>query len=378
MTFINNKVLHLIDPSGLYGAEIVILNLSNEMKKSKFIPIVGIISQKGKSMPVLGKVAQNLGIDIMLFPSRFRFDPSCILQLLGYIYRKKINAIHSHGYKATLMAILPSYLLKIPFIITCHLWFSKDDKKLLLYHELEAQAMKAANSVIGVSEEICKNIMAKNINKEKVNLIHNGIDLSNYRKYAREESFTLFEKLKINEDEFVVGTAGRLDHQKGYHYLLSAVKYLKDKNINVKCVVIGEGPQRKELEQKRQDLGLQKVIHFPGFREDIINLLDMMDIFVLTSIDEGLPMILLEAMAMKKAIISTPVGAIDKVLTHGKDALLYDVGDVTTLAKYIIDLKNNPERKEKMGQEAYTRFKSDFSSEIMAKKYISIYDALLN
>lgn len=372
------KVLHLVDPSGLYGAERVILNLSKEMKGSAFVPIIGIISQEGNKLPELGKAARELGINTMLFPSRFRFDPMCVHRIYSYLSGQKINILHSHGYKASLLAFLSNYLLKIPIIITSHLWFSKGDTKLKLYHALEAKIMKAVSAVVGVSEEICRKIMVKGVDHEKVYLIHNGIDLSNYRKYPRDNAIALFNELNINKDDFVIGTAGRLDPQKGYHYLLSAMKILNEKNIDAKCVIFGEGPLREELERTSRELDLQNIVHFPGFRGDLINFLDLMDIFVLTSIDEGLPMILLEAMAMKKTIISTPVGAIDKVLTHEQNAFLYDVGDVTTLAKYIIDLKNNPERREKMGEEAFNRFKSQFSSEVMAKKYISIYDALLS
>ena len=370
------KVLHLVDSSGLYGAETVILNLSREMMKSEFAPIVGMIS-RDNTTPELAVAAERLGIETMIVQTKFSFDPSGAFGINNYLAKQKIDIVHSHGYKPSLLAFLPGLVLKIPLMVTCHLWLSTGNAKLRFYHAMESRVMKVIPAVVGVSEEICREIVAKGVDYRKVKLIHNGVDLSNYPKYPKEDAFALIRKMKINESDFVIGTAGRLHWQKAYHYLLDAVKVLRDRNILVKCVVFGDGPLRKDLEAQRNELGLQDIVCFPGFRNDLVNLFDNVDIFVLTSVDEGLPMVLLEAMASRKAIISTPVGAINKVLTHGKDVLFYDTGDIDTLSNHIIYLKNNPARRKELGEAAYHTFTSGFSGKIMAEKYVSLYHSLL-
>lgn len=374
------KVLHLVSSTGLYGAETVILNLSKEMQHSSFSPVVGMICEDKDTLPQIGTAAQELGLETATFYSSNRFDVLCVKNIHNYLEKNNISIVHSHGYKPSILSYLPCRLLNKPLIITCHLWFNIDDNKLKLYHKIETMVMKKIPAVIGVSNEICNELITAGVDKDNVHCIFNGIDLSNYRQYPMSETNRVFTELGIQKDEFVIGSIGRLHEQKAFHYVLEAVDLLKRKNnaLKLKCVVFGDGPLREELKGKCSRLGLQKVVQFPGFREDILNLLDFMDVFVISSVDEGLPMVLLEAMAKKKAIISTPVGAINSVLTHEKDALLFEVGDVQTLARYIDLLQKEPALRNRIAQQAYQRFKKDFSAKIMTSRYIDLYESVLN
>lgn len=371
-----NRILHLVDSSGFYGAERVILNLSKEMNNFSFSAVVGMICRDEKKIPIIGVAAKELGIETANFLSQFSFDPFCFFRIYKYLKYNSIKVVHSHGYKPSILAYIPCKLLNIPLVITCHLWFNDSDKKLQVYHMFEKMIMKRIPASVGVSREICEEIINNGVERARVRLIYNGIDLSNYRQYPMSHTKAAFLSLGLDEGDFVIGSIGRLHAQKAFHYLLAAIKLLLVKGINVKCVIFGEGPLREELENRCQEMRLQETVKFPGFREDIINILELMDVFVISSIDEGLPMVLLEAMAKRKAIISTPVGAINSVLTHKKNALLYSVGDVEELAEYINFMKNNPEKRKKFGEAAYQKFQSNFSSEIMAKKYANLYSSL--
>ena len=368
-----HRILHLIDSGGLYGAETVILNLSAAMKESNFIPVVGMLTTKEGSLQEVGIVAKNMGIEVMPIPLQSKFSLSSFFIIKKTLKMGKIDLIHSHGYKATILSFFPALLLHIPLVVTCHLWAAKGDWKLGLYHKIEAFFLRFVPVVIGVSEEICREIVLKGINKKKVRVIDNGIDLNNYQRFSSTNSAAIKKELNISSNDFVIGTIGRLTPQKAHHYLLEAVKILKNRNINIKCIILGEGGLRKPLEELCRKLGLEDMVFLPGYKDDIITALNLMDIFVLTSIDEGLPMVLLEAMATNKAIVTTPVGAIHKLIKHGVNGFLYPVGDTSKLADYLLMLLNDKEKKKTFGQKAYETFQNRYTSKIMAEKYMGIY-----
>ena len=371
------RILHLVSSIGLYGAERVILNLSKELKSSEFEPILGVILHKRYPRPKIATVAKTLGIKIVSINLMSRFDFLGILKLFKSLKEEKISIVHSHGYKATVLAFIPCLIIKVPLLVTCHLWFSKGDLKLKIYTEMEALIMKYLPAVIGVSEDICKDIIKKGVDLNKVHVIHNGINLDHYQKYSKEETSILFQKLGIQNSDIVIGTIGRLTTQKAHCYLLKAIKYILDrKKINIKCVIVGDGKLKARLLEQRNNLNLQDDVFFLGYRKDVINIMERIDIFVLTSIEEGLPMVILEAMALKKAIITTPVGAIRKAITNGKDGLLYNAKDIQKLSQNIIELAANRKGREQLGKNAYTKFYNEYSSQIMCKKYLKIYNSL--
>lgn len=354
----------------------MILNLSNEMRKSDVVPFIGILTDREGTLKDIGKAAIKLGIEVLSIPLRNKFGLSSFLIVHDYLKSQRIDLVHSHGYKPTILSFLPSKALGIPLIVTCHLW-TKSGLKLKLYHRMEAWIMKFLPLIIGVSEQICREIVGKGVDRQRVRLIHNGIDLSNYRPYPREETLRFIEGLKIGPDDFVLGTVGRLKNQKAHHYLISAIKVLKDMGVPAKCVIIGEGDLRGPLEQQVQELGLKKNVFLPGYREDVLNVLEHFSIFVLTSLDEGLPMVLLEAMAKGKPIITTPVGAIRNVIRHGENGLLYDVGDVDKLVEGMLSLRNDSSYAARLGAAARETVERDFSSRNMTAEYLKLYRSML-
>ena len=370
-----HKILHLIDSAGLYGAETVILNLSRAMTDSPFVPVIGVLTDRHGTPKDIGKAAQELGMEVIYIPLKGRYSPSSLLRVYSCLKSYRIDVVHSHGYKATILAFFPSRVLHIPLMVTCHRW-PKGGLKLKLYHRLEAAVMRFLPVVVGVSEPVCCELMATGINPKKVRLIQNGIDAENYRQYPREETARFLRRLGIGSEDFVVGTIGRLDAEKAHHHLIAAVKTLKDKGVDIQCIIVGEGDLRKSLEEQIQSLGLQDRVHLPGYRDDVLNILEHLDVFVLTSVNEGLPMVLLEAMAKGRPVIATPVGAIKDAIKHKENGLLFDVGDVAALVEAVRWLRHDLAFAEGLGRAARQTVEREFSSRVMARRYIEVYEHL--
>lgn len=372
------RVLHLVASDGLYGAERVILNLSKELMGAHYVPVVGVICKEGAESPEIIKVATALGIDTLVISLRSKFDPFGLITLGKELKNNRINLVHSHGYKPTFFAFPTCKFLKIPLVVTCHLWFNKGNAKLRFYHAVEAKIMRFVPIVVGVSEDICAELRRNLIRPNRVKLVHNGICLEHYQSCLKgKEQQLLKEEFGIDKNDFVIGMVGRLCWQKAHRCLLDAMRILRDGDVQVKCLIVGDGPLREELEMARDRMELTNIVLFTGFRNDILAFLDILDVFVLTSEDEGLPMVLLEAMAMKKAIVSTPVGEIDKVIQHNINGVLFPVGDSSALAGHIKALKESQVSKEHLGENARRTFEEGYTASAMAMKYLAIYESLV-
>jgi len=154
------------------------------------------------------------------------------------------------------------------------------------------------------------------------------------------------------------------------------VKNIKDKFKTLKLLIVGDGPLKEDLKQETQRLGISNDVIFTGYRTDIPQLLSVMDIFVLPSLTEGLPMVLLEAMASRKPIIATNVGAIPKVINKD-NGLLVEPKDVTALQRAIEILLNDKGIKQKFASSSYETVMVKFSSEQMCSKYYELYKEVM-
>ena len=174
----------------------------------------------------------------------------------------------------------------------------------------------------------------------------------------------------------MVGVVARLDLQKGFEYLLRAVRELC--NIYaLKVVIVGEGPDRKAIEDMVKEYGLQSNVVLAGQQSDMAGVYAAMDIFVLPSLNEGLPMTVLEAMAASRPVIATRVGAIPSVIQDGENGLLVDPKDVDGLRNALARLLSDSDLCRRMADRAHDWVGRNYTSEVMAVKYRHLYEEVL-
>jgi len=366
------RVLHLIDSSGFYGAERVIITLCRSMSHHPdFHPLLGCIVGKNSALPEVAVVAEENGIEVIPIVQDVKFDWWSIKKI---IKTHDIDIIHSHGYKSSILAHWAEGFSGARILITCHLW-TNATFKLRIYAFLEALIMRAVHTVVAVSGAIKENIGKMGVSADKVEVIFNGIDLAKWQPDKNLNVAEYKKQLGVAPDSTILGLFGRLYEQKGHEYLFHALNKIKKNNIELICV--GDGPLEFELKKLAAQLGLTSRIHFLGFRSDVRELLLITDLFVMPSLDEGLPMALLEAMSMGKAIVVTPVGAIPSVIDDGQNGILVPRGSIDELTKTITSLTSNPAQMELIGSNAPKKVKQQFSGEAMTARYLSIYQGML-
>jgi glycosyltransferase involved in cell wall biosynthesis len=210
-------------------------------------------------------------------------------------------------------------------------------------------------------------------------VIYNGVGLSRFDRVG--DTSAVRGKLGIKQDELLVGSIGRLVEQKGYQYLIEAAGMLREDRPDVRFVIVGgEGHPSESVKgtlvKQVKELGLETTVIFAGVWRDIPQILVAFDLFVLPSLWEGFGIALVEAMAMRKAIVATRVDAIPEVVEDGISGLLVPPRDSKALAAAIAELLDDPFRRKQMGAAGRWRVESRFTSQIMTKKLESLYESL--
>jgi glycosyltransferase involved in cell wall biosynthesis len=366
------RVLHLISSSAFLGAESVVLELAKAGIAADHGVIVVSIQNSSNPHRELADAAEAKGIRSYSIPCRGRFDRDLIYRLKEIIRSEHINLIHSHGYKSNFYAWSVARTA-LPWVVTNHLW-KRTTFLLRMYAWLDGFIIRRADRIVAVSDAITAEMISMGIVGGKITVIDNGVDSERFG--HRDSRSEIRNNFGFTSDMVVIGTVASLTAEKGHRYLLEAAYDLVSIFPDVRFLFVGEGNQRSFLEQKANELGLRDKIVFAGSRYDIPEILSSLDMFVLPSLNEGLPMALLEAMASAIPVIASKVGAIPRVLEDGKTGLLVDPADPKMLADAISSLLSEPDRRREFASQGFAKVKRDFSADAMATRYFDLYESI--
>lgn len=361
------KVLHVRCSGNLLGAENVILQLcsveSNEVRS-----IVGVIQDSRDPYPLLASAAEKKGLPVKVFHASQLLDQECIKSIAKYVEDNAIDIIHTHGYREDIYLLLAR--TGRPLIATNHLW-KRTNPRLRLYALLDSIALSFFDHIVAVSSPILKEMKKlPHLHWKNMRIIPNGIDVSAFQ-HIRSRQF--IEHLSIPPSSTVLVTVSSLTVEKGHIYLLKA---LADESLIQRdwfLLIIGDGPQRKGLEEIALELKIDKKIFFLGRREDIPNMLLSADVFVMPSLSEGLPMALLEAMAAGLPCVASRVGDIPLLISPVRPDLLVSPKDIKSLTDKITYLLDDETSRLKIGAQMKKAVIENFSATAMAKKYFDLY-----
>jgi len=374
------NVLHLHSSSGLYGAESVILTLGGTLDVQGYHPIVGCLEVDKSHLSAFANAARESKLDVELVVTRAKVSPIAILKIIQLIRKRSVRLLHTHNYKATILGFFASKIAGVPLVETNHLFppMPLSDKKLQLYAKIESFFLRYADKTIAVSHKIKTSLEASGVPEDKLCVIENGIDIEACLEARNNEREIIRHELGLKGDTFVIGGVGRLTEQKGFKYLLEAANSVLAKREDVIFIIAGDGPLREELYTYMHELKLEGHVKFLGFRSDILRILAAMDLFVMPSLDEGLPMAMLEAMASRVPVIVTAVGEIPRVIKNEENGILIETRNSKDLANKIFYILENEKIRSNIKEQGFITVKNSHSKELMTKSYTAMYDTLLN
>jgi glycosyltransferase involved in cell wall biosynthesis len=291
-----------------------------------------------------------------------------------------IDIIHSHYEFGDIAAVLLKHQLGAKHLLrTVHNereWPKRWLRRLILTNLLWVLLF---DREFGVSRQVVTNLnarpLARLLRKHGI-VAYNSVDLARFQQslYTREQVRAIWG---IPHDARLLISIGRLTEQKGYRFLLEAMHHVKRKRHDVHLVLIGTGPLEIELRRLASKLNLGASVHFAGRRLDVEHLLPHFDLFISSSLWEGLPTVILEAMAAKVPVIGTAVSGTSELIEHGRTGLLIPPGDPKQLAEAILYMLDHPDVMQYMIQASYEVVRTRFSIEAVARQYERIYEQLL-
>jgi L-malate glycosyltransferase len=255
---------------------------------------------------------------------------------------RNIEIVHAQHRTAAYFAELLCGKLRVPYVVTIH-----GPRHRIPFKRLHGRVFR---HVIAVSDSLREMLIREfHLPPERVRTIHNGVDPKRFSEVSPEQARDFRASYGIGPDEIVLSQISRISHAKGQHNLIEALATLP-RTLNYRCLIFGEGDERPRLEQLVIRRGLEHKVLFCGFRGDIPVVLAGSDVMVLPSHREGLPLAIVEAMLSRVAVIAANTGGVPEIITHGKDGLLFEAGDVTTLAGYIEQLVTDAERRQRLAE----------------------------
>jgi glycosyltransferase involved in cell wall biosynthesis len=223
---------------------------------------------------------------------------------------------------------------------------------------------------VAASEAIHQTLIEDGIDRERIVTVYEGIDL---HRVQAELPANIHAELWLPTQAPVVGAVAALTQEKGHKHLIDAAALVVREVPDARFVILGEGDLRPALERQVKELHLDKHVLLPGFRADILAFIRSFDLFVMSSLAEGLGTSLLDAMALSKATVATDTGGIPEVVSHGETGLLVPPRDHRALAGAISELLKNQERRDRMGRAGFERVRRLFTAERMVERTLDVY-----
>lgn len=318
-----------------------------------------ILIDKGAKVYLLNR---KPNIDWRLFPKLNK-----ILQM------QKIDLIHAHNATAWFYGTWASILTGVPIVYTEHDRSFPTPLRLKYFHYFFG---KYATAVIAVSKAV-KGNLEKYEHIKNAKVIYNGIDPDLFKPASIEEKVLKKKQLGLNKNDFVLGNVGRMDYWKNQRILIEILPDLKKISPQIKLILVGGGEEEGNLKKSAIKKGVKNDVIFLGQRSDVNQILKAFDIFVFPSLTEGLPLVVIEAMATGLPIVASHVGGIPELVVNGETGFLVSPTSKEEIKETIIKLLNNPKLRKEMGQIARKRFETHFSLPQMVQKYIEVYEEVV-
>jgi glycosyltransferase involved in cell wall biosynthesis len=280
---------------------------------------------------------------------------------------------HANDYKSAVVGVVLRKLWPMYLVSTGHGWVS-DAWRDRVYYMIERFCLRYYDRVICVSREVYNKCLASGVRPERCLLVDNVIDVAAYsRKRIAQEAK---QRFGLSPGRCLIGAVGRLAPEKGFEMLIRAVSHLLKAGLNLELWIIGEGDQKSRLEQAISDLGCNDHIRLLGFRPDVPELYEAMDVFVVSSVREGLPRVLLEAMAVGVPVVATRVGDIPQLIRDGESGLLIEPGRAAELAEALERLVRDSELRSRIRESGFQAVQANYRIEKQLTQVGDIYRTL--
>jgi glycosyltransferase involved in cell wall biosynthesis len=324
---------------------------------------------------VIRKKAERYRAPLISLPDRGPWDWRVLTRLVSVCRAEGVTIWHGHDYKTNALGLLLKRFHPMRLVTTVHGWVHRT-ARTPLYYKIDQLCLPRYERVICVSDDLLEQCLASGVSAKNCVLLENGIDADEYsRKRTAEEARAA---LGLPASGSVLGAVGRLEAEKGFDLLIRSTHALLASGVDVRLVVVGEGGERSRLEELARELGIADRVLLPGWQSDVRTYFEAMDVFALSSFREGLPNVVLEAMALEVPVVSTRVNGVPRLIQDGRNGFLVEPGDREGLTTALAGILKNSALRDVFARSARRVVETRYSFATRMNRLKRIYDELLS
>lgn len=362
------KVLQVVSDTNIGGAGRYLLNYLKYYDRENFSVYV-VVPEGSKLVPYIKKYE-----DVTLIEAPFMadksYDKKCVKFLKKLFSELRPDIVHTH---ASLSARIAARGAKVKKIVSTRHCLEP------VKTGIKARAIGILNGFltdiyVAVADTVKDNLKDSGILTEKIRTVYNGVE--KVKEISPERIKEIKEILNISDDEFVFGIFARLEAVKGHKYFLKAAREFLKSGKKAKFIIAGDGSLKKELEERAKKYGIEQNVIFTGFVEDTTELLNIVDVNVISSESEAMSLSILEAMSLSKPTIATDTGGNSQLVKNFKTGILVGPADTISLAEAMEKLSNDKNLYETCSEGAKDLYENSFSADIMVSNLEKLYKEL--
>jgi glycosyltransferase involved in cell wall biosynthesis/protein-tyrosine-phosphatase len=367
------RICHIVSADSWAGAEVQVATTAAYLIERPSVSLTAVLLNEGS----LAHELRRLGVPMTVVDERRTSAVGILRFLTRFLKANDIELVHTHRYKESVLGTIAAKLAGVPYVVrTVHglrePMTGWNGLKFRVYEALDkATLLCFADLVIAVSKRMADTLRDSGYRPTTVTHVHNGVHLR--KVCAARNAEHVRRELGLEQRTLVIGTAGRLSPVKAHLGLLRAATLILQKEPSARFLIAGGGPLRDDLLAAAARLHIDDKCLFVGPRADVYDLMSAMDIFVLPSLDEGIPMAILEAMALGKPVVATAVGGIPEVVHHRVTGLLVAPGDEQALADACLELALDRDWAQALGARAKRKVQEEFTHESNGQALLAAY-----
>jgi glycosyltransferase involved in cell wall biosynthesis len=354
------------------GAEVLAARLARQLS-GEFRFVFLCLDELG----TLGQELRDEGFPMCVLGRSPGVDWKCSWRLQQFLRREQVDLVHAHQYTPFFYALTARLCYRRPPVL-----FTEHGRHFPDYPRPKRKVanrllLERRDRVVGVGHSVRHALIDnEGIPGGRVQVIYNGVDLSPFANGVHGRS-TVRQEMGVGPEDLVILQVARLDPIKDHATAVRALEQVLPHRPNARLVFVGEGPQRAEIEAFVRQRGLEGQVRLMGLRTDVARLLPAADVFLLTSVSEGIPLTLIEAMAARLPVVATRVGGVAETVEDGRTGLLAEAGDAAALAERILRLAGDRALAVEMGRLGRERALALFSESQMHAGYSQLYRDML-
>lgn len=369
------RVLDLRDSPWVDGPGRTILDTAAMVDRQRYHIIVGAFSGATHGEHAYLNEARRRQLPTYAISESRALDPEVLRQIMGWCRENAIDIIHTHDFRSDLYGLVAAKRLGIPVVSTCHGWIA-NDLKGRIYTRVDKLLLRFFDRIIVVSARMSAHLQSRGIAARRIATVQNALVVDNYR--PDREDRTVREALGIPLQHKLIGNIGRLSPEKCQDLFLRAAAEILREHPNVSFVLVGIGPEETRLRDLAQQLGIAGHVVFAGYRSDMQQVYNSLDLVVQSSSTEGMPNVVLEALLMRVPVVATDVGGTDEIVTDGQTGRLIPPHNLDALVAGMREVLSNPATAAEWVDAGEGHVRANFSHAVRLERIMAVYDQVGN